>query len=165
MQGTGSLVCGPGAVAAWHAPPGGAEAGWAVDEFEQRLRAGGHRVTRPRRAVWQALREADDHVTADEVADALSPDVNVASVYRSLALLEAVGLARRSSLGDGEAQRWEPSHPDEHFHLVCESCGEVSHHAGDVVARVSEHLDTEHDFHVRQVDLVVRGTCRACRGR
>lgn len=138
----------------------------AEADLEDELRTRGYRVTQPRRAVWDALRTASGHLTVDEVSDRtreLGYDVDLASVYRSLALFEELELARTSRLGDSEAGRWELAHPDEHFHLVCEVCGDVDHHVGTLVASIRAHLDEGHDFDVDRVELVVSGRCTRCR--
>lgn len=138
-----------------------------MDNDLQFLADEGHRITVPRRAVWQALHVVDGHVTAEELTDVvqdLEPGVNLASVYRSLALFSDLGLVRESRLGSQEAARWELAHPDEHFHLVCESCGSVDHHVGTLVEQVRHHLDEGHGFQVSGVELIVTGTCVACRG-
>jgi len=140
----------------------------AEADLEQLLRARGLRVTRPRRAVWEVLRSADGHLTVEQVAsaaEALGHDLDLASVYRSLDLLEQLGLARSSRIGDADAARWELAHPDEHFHLVCTSCGGVDHHIGSLVAEVREHLDTGHGFAVEAVELTVTGRCARCRSQ
>lgn len=138
----------------------------AQADLDQLLRARGYRVTRPRRAVWEVLCHADDHLTVEEVTArtrAVGHDVDPASVYRTLDLLEGLGLARASRLGDSEANRWELAHPDEHFHLVCTHCGRVDHHIGSLVAQVREHLDSGHGFAVDEVELTVSGRCADCR--
>jgi len=130
------------------------------------LRDHGHRVTRPRLAVWETLRGAGQHLTAEELtarAHAAGSEVDVASVYRTLDLLEELGLVRASRLGDIDASRWELAHPDEHFHLVCTVCGDVDHHVGSLVAEIREHLDDGHGFAVDEVELTVRGRCARCR--
>jgi len=130
------------------------------------LRDRGYRVTRPRRAVWEALRAAEDHLTVEQVCARIRDaghEVDTASVYRTLDLLEELGLARSSRLGDTEASRWEVAHPDEHFHLVCTSCGRVDHHIGSLVAQVRDHLDAGHGFAVDEVELTVTGRCTDCR--
>lgn len=140
----------------------------AEADLEQLLRARGYRVTRPRRAVWEVLRTAEGHLTVEQVASAaaaLGHDLDLASVYRSLDLLEQLGLARSSRLGDADASRWEVAHPDEHFHLVCTSCGDVDHHVGSLVAEVRHHLDDGHGFAVESVELTVTGRCARCRRR
>lgn len=134
-------------------------------EVAEILREHGYRLTRPRMAVWQVLREASGHLTAEQVAAAVekrSPGVNLASIYRSLALLADLDLVRESRVGEGDAARWEVAHPDEHFHLVCENCGEVTHHAGDLVDQVRAHLSAEHGFEARSVELIVSGLCARC---
>lgn len=134
-------------------------------DIAELLRERGHRVTRPRRAVWDVLRRAAGHLTADEIAqrvEAQEPGVNLASVYRSLALFSDLALARESRLGDAEASRWEVAHPDEHFHLVCRRCGNVDHHVGTLVADVREHLHRGHGFAAEAIELTVTGICAAC---
>lgn len=134
-------------------------------DLEQELRRHGHRVTRPRRAVWEALHRAPGHVTVEELASDVEDAADVASVYRALALFEELGLARTSRLGDSDASRWELAHPDEHFHLVCRDCGEVDHHVGTLVESIREHLQGDHRFEVEGVELVVTGRCASCRAR
>jgi Fur family transcriptional regulator, ferric uptake regulator len=133
-------------------------------ELDRTLRQEGYRATGPRRLVWDALISASGHVTVEELATELAGQVDQASIYRALALFEELGLARMTRLGDRDAARWEPAHPDEHFHLVCTSCGEVDHHIGSLVAQIREHLDEGHGFEVDEVELVVHGRCRRCRG-
>jgi Fur family transcriptional regulator, ferric uptake regulator len=135
-------------------------------ELDAALRERGFRVTRPRQAVWDALQGADGHLTVDEVLQrtaALGHDVDLASVYRTLALFEELGLVRASRLGDSDASRWEVAHPDEHFHLVCEVCGDVDHHIGSLVSSIRGHLDDGHGFEARRIELVVSGRCARCR--
>jgi Fur family ferric uptake transcriptional regulator len=140
----------------------------STEELSNQLRVRGYRVTRPRQAVWRALNDAQDHLTVEEVAARVAerqPGVNLASVYRSLALFAELNLVRESRLGDEDVTRWEIAHPDEHFHLVCDVCGRVDHHAGDLVARVVDHLRTGHRFEPRAVELTVAGRCADCGAR
>src|SRR5690625_4908760 len=131
-------------------------------DLDQTLREHGYRATIPRRIVWDALVRAPRHVTVEQLSEYLD-EVDQASVYRALALFEELGIARMSRLGESEAARWEPAHPDEHFHLVCDSCGKIDHHVGSLVAQVIEHLDDGHGFQTDRVELVVTGHCRDCR--
>lgn len=137
-------------------------------EVESVLREHGHRVTRPRVAVWRALAESDGHATVEELAAgarAYEPGLNIASVYRSLALFADLDLARESRLGEQDATRWEVAHPDEHFHLVCERCGRVDHHVGELVDQIERHLRKGHAFVPLTVELIVTGHCADCTSR
>jgi Fur family transcriptional regulator, ferric uptake regulator len=137
----------------------------ADDELIDALRGAGSRITRPRRAVWRVLVDADAHLTVDQIDTRLreaGASVDLASVYRALALFAELGLARETRLGE-EAAHWERAHPDEHFHLVCVVCGAVDHHVGSLVAQIRDHLDGGHGFEVEDVELVVSGRCARCR--
>jgi Fur family ferric uptake transcriptional regulator len=129
-----------------------------------RLRTEGYRLTPQRQLVWDALRQAREHLTAEQIhahVTKIVPDFNLASVYRTLSLLAELDLVKEVRFGEGGA-RWELNHPDDAFHLVCRVCGRVEHHPGDLVERVREHLSGEHGFHPEGVDLVVHGICPAC---
>lgn len=133
-------------------------------ELDGTLRRAGHRVTTPRRAVWDVIQGADAHLTAEEIAELVrdeNPGINVSSVYRTLSLLTELGLVRESSLGPS-VSHWEMAHPDQQFHLRCDSCGRVEHHGGDIVEQVRDHLHGEHGFAANTIDLVVSGTCAHC---
>ena len=135
----------------------------ATVDLATTLRQHGYRVTQPRRSVWDALVRTSGHMTVEQLAQRVEGSVDQASIYRALKLFEELGLARMSHLGDGEASRWEPAHPDEHFHLVCRSCGAVDHHIGTLVEDIRHHLDGGHGFDAEDVELVVTGRCGACR--
>lgn len=138
----------------------------ATTELSAVLRDAGHRVTGPRRVVWNVLATSRRHLTAEEIAErarASDPAINRSSVYRSLGLFSELGIARESNLGQGTASHWEVAHPDEQFHLRCVVCGAVEHHTGDLVAQISTHLADHHDFEAQHVELVVSGRCSNCR--
>lgn len=129
------------------------------------LRAEGYRLTPPRRHVWEVLAAGHGHLTVEEIARRVAtrePSINLASVYRSLALFESLDLARESVLGGSGGGRWELAHPDDQFHLVCSSCGDVQHHGGAMVDDIRRHLGDEHQFEVDAIDLRVTGRCSRC---
>jgi Fur family ferric uptake transcriptional regulator len=133
-------------------------------DVAHRLRDQGYRLTPQRQLVWNVLRRATTHMTAEEIHDEVSktvPDFNVASVYRTLTLLEELEFAKSVNLGDGKGH-WEVAHPDDDFHLVCRVCDTVLHHSGDLVERVRAHLATDHGFAAEGINLVVHGVCANC---
>jgi Fur family transcriptional regulator, ferric uptake regulator len=135
-------------------------------EAADQIRASGYRMTRQRQLVWDVLRAADRHLSADELLDAIrdhDPDLNLSSVYRTLALLVELGLAQEVRLGDAVSY-WEPAHSDDEYHLVCDSCGNVLHHPSELVDQIRDHL-WGHGFEASEVKLVVHGQCRDCRDR
>lgn len=136
-------------------------------ELERALRDHGHRITRPRRVVWDVLVGSDRHLSAPEIIELVhdrDPSINASSTYRVLTLLAELGLVRESRLGD-DASTWEPRHADSVIHLVCDRCGVVTHHHAPIIEDLSLHLDRAAGFDVGTIDVRANGACGDCRDR
>jgi len=134
-------------------------------DIEAVLRDHGARSTGPRRTVWSVLLGTEQHLTVEQITaevHKLDPSISAASVYRALSLFKDLDLVRESNLGVDSTSHWELAHPDEHFHLVCERCGQVDHHVGSLVRPIVDHLRSDHQFDPQRVELTVRGLCAAC---
>ena len=89
--------------------------------------AKGLRMSGARRIVVEVLQEAEDHPDAFELQERArerEPSISTATVYRTLKLLEDMGLISRHDFGDGRA-RFEEANDDHHDHLINLETGEV----------------------------------------
>ena len=71
------------------------------------LLARGVRMTAQRAAVVAVLEQFSGHVTAEEVylaVQPLLPNINLATVYRTLEMMKALGLLSESRLGSAKAR-------------------------------------------------------------
>jgi Fur family transcriptional regulator, ferric uptake regulator len=87
----------------------------------------GLKMTGPRRVIARVLSEATDHPDVDELhrrANLMDARISLATVYRTVRLLEAKGILARRDLGSRRA-RYEPSGERNHFHLVDKDGGTV----------------------------------------
>ena len=133
-------------------------------DWRQRLRGSGYRLT-PQRELILAAVERLGHATPDEVmaeVRAHSEAVNVSTVYRTLEVLEELGLVRHAHLSD-RAPTYHSVSDHEHFHLVCRNCQTVISVDPDVLSPLLQRLDTEHGFIADIGHLTVFGTCESCR--
>jgi Fur family transcriptional regulator, ferric uptake regulator len=128
-------------------------------ELARRLRARGLRMTPQRDEVLQAVRQLR-HATPDQVSEAV-PAVDVTTVYRTLELLEELGLVRHTHLGHG-APSYRPA-DDDHVHVVCHSCGAVVDAPQDLADGVARRLVDEQGFVLDRAHFTVFGSCRDCR--
>ena len=132
---------------------------WIVD----RLRAGGGRVTAPRRAVVQAMVDSPSHhLTAAEVLAAVRADDRdfyESTVYRTLDRLVEVGVVERVQLGGGGAVFHLPHQP--HHHLVCDVCGAVTEVPASTLGRGPDKAARDHGFTLSR-SLSLTGTCARC---
>jgi Fur family ferric uptake transcriptional regulator len=130
----------------------------ARDDLVTALRARGMRVTPQREQVLAAVRRMG-HATPEEVSAAVD-GVDVTTVYRTLALLEEVGLVAHAHLGHGP-----PSYQaadDIHLHVVCHSCGSVVTAPAGLGEEITRRLRHERDFTVDLAHLTIFGHCANC---
>jgi Fur family ferric uptake transcriptional regulator len=138
-----------------------------IGHARQTLERDGYRVSGPRSAVVETLADLGCSVTAKEIADRLNErgqDVGVASIYRTLDLLDRLRLAKRVDAAEGIA-RYEPIDPsgEHHHHLVCESCGEVTAFEDRELEQAIAEVSRRVDYAVGAHDVTLRGECPACR--
>ena len=131
------------------------------------LERDGYRLSSPRAAVVETLASLGCSVTAKEIADRLrerGEDVGVASIYRTLDLLDRLRLARRVDAAEGVA-RYEPIDPsgDHHHHIVCESCGQVTAFEDRQLEAAIEQLSRRVEYSIDAHDVTLRGECPGCR--
>ena len=134
---------------------------------QRELEREGYRLSGPRSAVVETLDDLGCSVTAKEIADRLrerGEDVGVASIYRTLDLLDRLRLARRVDAAEGVA-RYEPIDPSgaHHHHIVCERCGEVTAFEDRDLEQAIEQLSHRVDYAIDAHDVTLRGECPACR--
>lgn len=127
-------------------------------DLADQLRSRGLRVTAQRAQVLAAVRRLG-HATPDEISETV-PDVDVATVYRTLELFEQLGLVRHAHLGHGAAS-YRPAE-DQHSHVVCHSCGQVIDADPALVDALEQGLREQAGFTLDRSHLTVFGTCRRC---
>lgn len=136
----------------------------AQPNWHEELRARGYRVTPQRQLVLEAIKDLV-HATPDDICcrvQETARGVNISTVYRTLELLEGLGLVTHTHLGHG-APTYHLASEADHLHLVCRSCDEVIEVGTEIAAGLSELLEREHGFVTDVRHLTVFGTCRNCR--
>ncbi|REE96520.1 Fur family transcriptional regulator [Thermomonospora umbrina] len=134
-----------------------------ADTWQEELRARGYRVTPQRQLVLEAVTSLE-HGTPEEICTEVqrtARGVNISTIYRTLELLEELGLVKHTHLGHGPPTYHLAADAD-HVHLVCQECGTVT----DVPTRVAEGLvDTltrDFGFETDVHHLTVYGRCSNC---
>ncbi|MCC5993085.1 MAG: transcriptional repressor [Rhodobacteraceae bacterium] len=97
------------------------------DTILERLEAQGLRMTEQRRVIAQVMDAAHDHPDVEELharASAIDARISLATVYRTVKLMEEAGILDRLEFGDGRA-RFEDSQRAHHDHLIDVETGEV----------------------------------------
>ncbi|RKT71838.1 Fur family transcriptional regulator [Saccharothrix variisporea] len=122
----------------------------------------GMRMTPQRQLVLDAVRDLG-HATPEQICQrvqATAPTVNITTVYRTLDLLDRLGMVRHTHLGHGAPTYSVDEH--EHVHLVCHKCGRVDEAPCDLLTPVAGTLRREFGFELDASHLALSGTCRDC---
>jgi Fur family ferric uptake transcriptional regulator len=128
------------------------------------LRQQGYRLTPQRNVIWEVLRSAGRHMTAEEITTEVKrqlPDVNASTVYRTLTLLVELDLVVETRL-EGSVCYYEVSPEPTHHHFVCSRCGAVGHFGDELLAPVHKELSQRHGFAIHQLQVTAVGLCRDC---
>ncbi len=134
-----------------------------TSEWQQVLRERGYRLTPQRELVLAAVDELG-HATPDEVLAKVreqSSAVNISTVYRTLELLEELGLVGHTHLTD-RAPTYHSKSAPQHVHLVCRQCGKVFEAPPSTFDGLTDELRLRHGFEVDLGHLTVFGHCVKC---
>ncbi|HEY4251704.1 MAG TPA: Fur family transcriptional regulator [Roseomonas sp.] len=102
----------------------------------------GLKMTGQRRLIARVLSESEDHPDVEELyrrALALDSKVSVATVYRTVRLLEEKGILERRDFGGGRA-RYEPTEHGHHHHLIDVDTGRVTEFADEEFGRLAQSI-------------------------
>ncbi len=133
-----------------------------VDTLRRTLHERGFRMTPQLQLVLDAVRELD-HATPEQICAAVqisAPAVNITTVYRTLDLLERLGLVRHTHLGHGAPSYSVREH--EHVHLVCHWCSAVAEAPTELLGDLAVRLRTDTGFRLDAAHVALSGTCSNC---
>jgi Fur family ferric uptake transcriptional regulator len=128
-----------------------------------KLRSRGLRLTAQRQLVLDAVYRLG-HATPDQVhaeVAQIAAGVNITTVYRTLELLEELGLVTHAHLSHG-APTYHGVGEDEHVHLVCRICGMISEVPQETLRTLADTLARQHGFEVDIGHVALFGVCEQC---
>ena len=145
----------------------------AVDrgEVKKLLKEKGLKVTAQRLAVLETVASRpEEHLTAEEIFTLVivsCPDIGLATVYRTIQLLNELGLIDRISFDDGAVRYEIGSAPDReqkhrHHHLICRRCGRVFSFQEDLLEELEAKITATTGFAVVNHEVKLYGYCKEC---
>src|SRR6266849_6540749 len=121
-------------------------------------------MTPQRQLILDAVATLHGHISADQVYQQVIrqfPDVNVTTVYRTLEVLEELGLMRHTHFHDGVAQ-YQRTDEAPHHHLVCTVCDGDTELDLEILEPLAEELLQRYGFKSDLAHTAIVGVCRAC---
>lgn len=123
-------------------------------------------MTPQRQMIVELVEQATGHISAENIYDQVHARfamVNRSTIYRTLWLLDELGLIYHHHLQDG-ATAYHADHPS-HVHLICSKCGRLQEledlSIGDALQKA---LLEQHGFQAEITHFAISGVCAQCRG-
>ncbi len=142
--------------------------GISVEQISQLLKEEDYQLTPQREAIVRVLIEnADMHPKAEDIymlTKQLAPDIGLATIYRTLELLERLNIIYRLEYGDGQSRYELVCKSEEHYHhhLICLKCGGISEFKDDLLEELEARIWREQQFEIVDHSLRFFGHCAKC---
>ncbi|GAB6087909.1 Fur family transcriptional regulator [Alkaliphilus crotonatoxidans] len=139
-----------------------------MENLKERLKDLGLKLTPQRRATLEVIfNNQGEHLNTEEIYDLVKekcPEIGLATVYRTLQLLDEMGLISKINLDDG-CSRYEFNHHEDdhqHHHLICQNCGAIIEVKIDLLDQLEEEIEKVYHFKIKDHKVKFFGTCSQC---
>lgn len=128
----------------------------------------GVRITPQRQLLVGIIQDSPRHLDAAtllKAAEQKDPNIDRATVYRTIALLKDLGLIDELDLMhlEGEKHYYEAKTSRDHCHMACFRCGAIVEYASSSFEKLKEEMAKQSGFQIRVARLEVGGLCKRCR--
>ncbi|MDP4092966.1 MAG: Fur family transcriptional regulator [Bacillota bacterium] len=139
-------------------------------KLKEQLKEKGYKLTTQRQVILDVMIEHQgQHLSTDEVYSLVKekhPEIGLATVYRTLLLLDELGIVHKLDLDD-EFSRYElntDTKDHRHHHLICMRCGSVIGMEEDLLDELEQQIRDKYNFLVTDHRVKFYGICQKCRG-
>jgi len=140
-----------------------------LENFKKLLRTNNLKYTKQRELILEIIYNNDGHFTPEDIYNLIKqtyPTVKlgIATVYRTLTLLEESGIVSSISFGV-QGKKYEFGLTDHHDHLVCIECGGIEEFIDETIEKRQEEIAKKHNFEMRDHIMKIVGICQACQAK
>lgn len=137
-----------------------------LEKFQTILKENTLKFTKQRELVLKFLYENDGHFTPEDIYTLLkqqNPDINIgiATVYRTLTLLESSHIASSISFGV-QGKKYELGLKKHHDHLICTKCGDIIEFFDETIEERQKEIAKKFNFKMTDHTMKIIGLCEKC---
>lgn len=136
-----------------------------VDVIEQHTRRQGMRWTNQRRLIAKVALSHHVHFSAEELLELCRSEdraISRATVYRTLAMMEAAGFVEGLDLGAGGKRYEHVLGHAHHDHMVCTACSKILEFVDPALEARQEAVAAQHGFVIKSHSHKIYGLCAEC---
>jgi Fur family transcriptional regulator, ferric uptake regulator len=138
----------------------------AEDIFHRHLKRVGLKLTEQRDSILRTFLETRSHLSTDELYGLVKKKdsrIGITTVYRTLKLLAACGLASEVAFHDGVARFEHQYNRRSHHHMVCTNCGASVEFFSPEIGRLEQEIGRKHRYLTTRHSFQIYGICENCR--
>ena len=137
-----------------------------LEKFQTILKENTLKFTKQRELVLKFLYENDGHFTPEDIYTLIkqeNPDINIgiATVYRTLSLLENENIASSISFG-AQGKKYELGLKKHHDHLICTKYGDIIEFFDETIEERQEEIAKKFNFQMHDHTMKSIGLCEKC---
>lgn len=139
-----------------------------ADSLKGKLKDEGYKLTPQRRAILDTIIENQGkHLNTEEIYNLVKekcPEIGLATVYRTLQLLDDMSMISRLNIDDG-CMRYELNaneNEHQHHHLICEVCNDIIEVELDLLGYLEKEIEKEYNFIIKDRKVKFFGICSKC---
>lgn len=144
----------------------------AMEILKEKLKSTGFKITPQRRAIIEVLIENENsHLSSEEIYDKVRvncPEIGLATVYRTMQLLDEVNGISKLNLDDGCIRyeiNIEGENEHHHHHLICKECNAIIEVKEDLLEDIEKRVEKTYNFQIKDHDLKFYGICENCQNK
>jgi Fur family transcriptional regulator, ferric uptake regulator len=129
------------------------------------LKKNGLKDTSQREEILNHLLAAEKHMAPEEIYETLrrkDPRLGRATVFRTLKMLEACGLATKVTFADGRHKFEACKGRAHHDHMICVECGAVIEFVNESIEKTQDKVARDHGFKILWHRHEIFGRCPDC---
>jgi len=139
-----------------------------LDDFKTLLKENSLKFTIQREVILETLYNSDEHLTPESLHQLIQkkfPDLKtgIATVYRTLALLEESNMVTSLSFG-AQGKKYELGAKEHHDHMICTRCGDITEFVDEEIENRQHSIADALGFKMSDHSMQIYGTCKNCQG-
>ncbi|MDY0116627.1 MAG: Fur family transcriptional regulator [Sulfurimonadaceae bacterium] len=137
-----------------------------LNDFKDLLKNNGLKFTVQREVILKTLYNSHEHLTPESLHHRIQekfPHLNtgIATVYRTLALLEGSQMVTSLSFG-AQGKKYELGAKEHHDHIICTECGNITEFLDEEIEKRQHKIAMELGFKMTDHSMQIYGICKNC---